>query len=211
MSDLLDNLARWAIEVVYAFGYLGVAFLTALAHLHVPIPTPLFLPLAGFLVSQGRFSFLPVLVASTAGAVAASLVLYVIGLWIGEESLRRLIKWTERFKLGSGSHLEKATKVFEQHGGKAIVISHLIPGIGALIAIPAGLKRMPILGRFTACTILGSGVWNAAFIGLGWVLGDQWTLVEQNASIVEYVVLGTAIAVGILWYLRRQRKAHRGE
>src|SRR5437588_12037442 len=127
MSDLLGNLARWAIDAVYSFDYLGVAFLTALAHLHLPIPTPLFLPLTGFSVSQGRFSFVAVLVASTAGAVAASLVLYLIGLWIGEESLRRLIKRAEGFKLVSGSQLEKASEAFEQHGGKAIVISHLIP------------------------------------------------------------------------------------
>ena len=209
MSDLLGDLALWAIDAVYSFGYLGVAILTALAHLHLPIPTPLFLPLAGFLVSQGRFSFVAVLGASTAGAVAASLVLDLIGLWIGEQSLRRLIKRAERFKVVSGSDLEKASEAFDQHGGKAIVISHLIPGIGALIAIPAGLKRMPILGRFTACTILGSGLWNGAFIGLGWVLGARWTLVERNAPIVEYVILGTAIAIGILWYLRRWRKGHR--
>jgi membrane protein DedA with SNARE-associated domain len=150
-----------------------------------------------------------VLAASTAGAVVASLVLYLIGLWIGEASLRRLIKRAERFKLVSGSDLEKASEAFERHGGKAIVISHLIPGIGALIAIPAGVKRMPVLGRFTACTIVGSGLWNGAFIGLGWAFGTRWTLVERNAPIIEYVVLGTAISVSILWYLRRRRKGHR--
>ncbi|MCA1718094.1 MAG: hypothetical protein LC781_15175 [Actinobacteria bacterium] len=41
--------------------------LTALGYLHLLPPTQLVLPLAGFLVGQGRFSFVPVLVASRVG------------------------------------------------------------------------------------------------------------------------------------------------
>ena len=36
-------------------------------------------PLAGFLVGQGRFSFVPLLVWTTAGTVASSLIPYVPG------------------------------------------------------------------------------------------------------------------------------------
>src|ERR687885_2849888 len=100
MSDLFADLARWAVDVVYSFGYVGVFVLIALVNLHLlPVPTQLILALAGFLVGQGRFSFVSVLVASTAGALAASLVLYLLGLWIGEENLYRLVKRFERFKL----------------------------------------------------------------------------------------------------------------
>ena len=62
--------------------------LTTLANLHLPLPSELFLPLAGFLVGQGRFSFALVLAASTAGGVIAALVYYFPGLRIGEERLR---------------------------------------------------------------------------------------------------------------------------
>ncbi len=209
MSTLLGDLAQWAIDVVYASGYVGVAVLVALGYLHLlPLPTQLPLALAGFLVGQGRFSFIVALATSTAGGVAASLVLYLPGLWMGEESLRRLIKRFERFKLVSESDLDKASEMFERHGRKAVLIGHLVPGITALISIPAGIKRMPIFGWFTVYTILGSALWNGTFIVLGWVLGAQWTLVEQYAQIVEYVVLA-AIVGGILWFLWRRRKAHR--
>jgi membrane protein DedA with SNARE-associated domain len=209
MSDLIADLAQWVVDVVYSFGYVGVAVLVALGYLHLlPVPTQLPLSLGGFLVGQGRFSFVSVLVASTAGGTLASLVLYLPGLWMGEESLRRLVKRLERFKLVSESDLDKASDMFERHGGKAVVIGHLIPGITALISIPAGLKRMPIFGRFTVYTILGSALWNGAFIVLGWVLGAQWTLVERYAKIVEYTVLA-AIAGGILWFLWRRWKARR--
>jgi membrane protein DedA with SNARE-associated domain len=200
MSELLADIAQWIIDIVYYFGYIGVATLIALGNLHLPIPTQLVLTFAGFLVGQGRFSFVLVLVAATIGAVFASLVLYYLGLWIGEEGLRRFVGRLEGFRIIFRSDLDKASKVFERHGGKAILIGHLVPGVGALISIPAGLKRMPIFGRFMIYTVLGSTLWNVSFIALGWALGAQWTIVEHYTPILEYAVLA-AIAGAILWFL----------
>ena len=73
MSDLLASIAQWIIDIVYYFGYIGVAVLVALGNLHLPIPTQLVLPFAGFLVGQGRFSFALVLAASTAGLLSGPL------------------------------------------------------------------------------------------------------------------------------------------
>src|SRR5215212_9760492 len=91
MSGLLPNVVEWASDVAYSFGYLGIAFLVMLGNLHLPVPTELTLPLAGFLVGQGRFSFFPALVWTTVAAVASSLVLYFPGRWFGEERLRRFV------------------------------------------------------------------------------------------------------------------------
>jgi membrane protein DedA with SNARE-associated domain len=206
MNDLLAALAQWAVEVIYSSGYLGVFILTTLIGLHLlPLPTQPILALAGFLVGQGRFSFVLVLVASTMGETVSSLGLYYLGHWIGEKSLRRLVGRLERFKLVFTSDLDKASEAFEQHGGKAILIGHLVPAVGALISIPAGIRRMPILRRFMFYTVLGSTIWNGAFIILGWILGAQWASVEQYAPIMEYTVL-VAMVGGILWLLWRRWK-----
>ncbi len=209
MSDLLGNIAQWAVDVVYSFGYVGVAVLIGLINMHLlPVPTQLVLGLAGFLVGQGRFSFVLVLVASTVGAVAASLVTYAVGAWIGEENLRRVIKRFERFKLIFVADLERSSEVFEKHGGKAILIGHLFPGIGALISIPAGIKRMPIFGRFMVYTLLGCILWNGGFIVLGLLLGSNWPVVKEYASIIEYAALA-AIVGGVLLLLWRRWKAYK--
>ena len=198
MTDLLADLAQWAIDIVYAFGYVGVAVLIGLVNLHLlPIPSQLILGLAGFLIGQGRFSFVLVLVASTLGAMAASLVLYALGLWIGEESLRKFFGRIERFKLVFVADLERASEVFEHHGGKAILIGHIFPGIGALISIPAGITRMPILGRFMAYTVCGCILWNGAFILLGLALGSNWPVRKHYTSVLEYAALA-AIVGGVL-------------
>jgi membrane protein DedA with SNARE-associated domain len=206
MSSLIADIGHWVVEVVYSSGYVGVAVLVALGYLHLIVPTQLVLPLAGFLVGQGRFSFIPVLLWATAGGVAASIALYFPGLWMGEDPLRRFVKRFGRYVFVYESDLDKASDLFERHGGKAVLIGHLIPGITALISIPAGIKRMSLYGRFLLYTIIGSALWNGAFIVLGWALGANYTLIERYAPIIEYTMLA-AIVGGIVWFVWRRRKS----
>jgi membrane protein DedA with SNARE-associated domain len=208
VGELLAHLARWVADVVHSFGYVGVFVLIVLGDLRLPIPTELTLPLAGFLVGQGRLSFIPVLLTATAARVTTSLILYTLGLRIGGDRLRRLIKRFERFKLLYTSDLDKASKVFERHGGKAVLIGHLVPGVGALISVPAGFKRMPIRWRFLGYTALGGTLWSGTLVGLGWALGSRWRMVELYASFIGYAVLA-AVVVGVIWLLRRRWKTHR--
>jgi len=208
MGSLLAELAGWVFDVVHSFGYVGVFVLVLAGSLFLPIPTELTLPLFGFLVGQGRLSFVLVVVTGTAARVGAALIFYSLGLRIGEARLRRLIERVERTKLLFGSDLDRASAAFERHGGKAILIGHLIPGVGALISVPAGLKRMPIRWRFLGYTFLGGTSWTATLVGLGWALGRRWRIVEFYASFVGFAVL-TVLVLGIVWLLWRRWKAHR--
>jgi membrane protein DedA with SNARE-associated domain len=205
MGEMLALLARWVTDVVHSFGYVGVFVLIVLGDLRLPIPTELTLPLAGFLVGQGRLSLVPVLLTATAARLTTSLILYALGLRIGGERLRQLIKRFERFGLISTSDVDRASDVFERHGGKVVLIGHLIPGVGALISLPAGLKRMPLRWRFLVYTILGGTLWTGTLVGLGWALGRRWRMVEVYASFVGFAVLAVLV-LGILWLLWRRWK-----
>jgi membrane protein DedA with SNARE-associated domain len=206
LSQLVSDLAQWIVEAVYYFGYPGVAFLMMLSNLQL-IPSQLVLPLAGYLVGEGRFSFPLVLMASTAGAVAGALILYASGYWLGEERIRRFIKRFGRFVAVGESDLDKASQWFDRHGGEAVLISRLVPGVGNLSSVPAGIEQMSVW-RFVVLTALGNGLWNSGLISVGWALGVQWPLVKQYAPIIEYAVLA-AIAGGILWFLWRRWKTYR--
>jgi membrane protein DedA with SNARE-associated domain len=203
MGSLLAELARLVLDVVHSFGYVGVFVVVLMGSLYLPVPTELTLPLLGFLVGQGRLTFVPVVLTATAARVCAALVFYALGLRIGEARLRRLIGRAERTKLVYGSDLDKATGAFVRHGGTAILIGHLIPGVGPLISVPAGLKRMPIRWRFLAFTLVGSTLWTGALVGLGWTLGKRWREVEFYASLVGFAVL-ILLASGVLWFLWRR-------
>src|SRR5918993_2385867 len=207
MGGVLTDLVRWVIEVVQSLGYVGVFVLILAGSLSLPVPTELTLPLFGFLIGHGRLSFIPVVVTATAARVCAALILYAVGLRLGEARLRRVVKRFERSKLLFVSDFDRASRVFERHGGKAILVGHLIPGVGALVSVPAGLKRMPLRWRFLGYTILGCTLWNSTLIGLGWALGSRWRIVEAFTSFVGAAVLTVFIAATLL-FLWRRRKAH---
>ena len=205
MGGLLADLVRWVFDVVHSFGYVGVFVLILTGSLYLPVPTELTLPLLGFLVGHGRLSFVPVLLTAIAARVSAAMIFYILGLRIREARLRRLIK---RSRLVFVSDLEAASSVFERHGGKAILVGHLIPGVGALVSVPAGLKRMPLRWRFLGYTVLGCTLWNGSLIGLGWTLGRRWRIVELYASFVGLAVL-TILVLGSLWFLWRRWRFYR--
>ena len=207
MGGVLTDLVRWVIEVVHSFGYVGVFILILSGSLFLPVPTELTLPLIGFLIGHGRLSFMPVLLTATAARVCASLILYAVGLRLREARLRRVAERLERSKLLFISDLEGASKVFERHGGKAILVGHLIPGVGALVSVPAGLKRMPLRWRFLGYTITGCTIWNSTLICLGWALGGRWRIVEVFTSFVGTAILAIVLAA-TLWFFWRRRKAH---
>jgi membrane protein DedA with SNARE-associated domain len=205
MGGVLTDLVRWVFDVVHVFGYVGVFVLILSGSLFLPVPTELTLPLLGFLVGHGRLSFVPVLLTATAARVSAAMIFYILGLRIREARLRRLIK---RSRLLFVSDLQTASGVFERHGGKAILVGHLIPGVGALVSVPAGLKRMPLRWRFLGYTVLGCTLWNGSLIGLGWSLGRRWRIVELYASFAGLAVL-TVLILGALWFLWRRWKTRR--
>ena len=207
MGGVLTDLVRWVIEVVHSLEYVGVFVLILAGSLYLPVPTELTLPLFGFLIGNGRLSFVPVLLAATAARVCAALVLYSVGYRLKEARLRRVIEPFERSKLLFVSDFDTASAVFERHGGKAILVGHLIPGVGALVSVPAGLKRMPLRWRFLGYTILGCSIWNASLIGLGWALGGRWRIVEVFTSFVGAAVLIVLISATV-WFFWRRRKVH---
>ena len=211
MGGLLADLVRWVFDVVHSFGYVGVFLLILAGSLFLPVPTELTLPLLGFLVGHGRLSFFPVLLTATVARVSASLIMYEVGLRISEVRLRRLVKRLEHSRLVFVSDLEGASRVFEQHGGKAILVGHLIPGVGALVSVPAGMKRMPLRWRFLGYTILGCTLWTGTLIGLGWALGGRWRIVEAFTSFVGTAVLILLVAAILFFFWRRRRTQGRAK
>lgn len=184
-----------------------MAVLVALGNIRlVPIPAELTLPLAGLLVGEGQLTFVLVLLWTTVASVIVSVILYLLGFWVGEESLRRFIRKFGRFVFVYESDLDKTCEMFRRHGGIACLVGRLIPGVTVLISIPAGIERMPIYGRFMIFTILATIAFNGAFVGIGWALGNHWDIVVQYAAIVNYVTIA-AIAGGILWFVGSRWKA----
>jgi membrane protein DedA with SNARE-associated domain len=199
------GLTGWVAGVVESLGEFGVGLLVALESVVPPIPSEVVLAMAGYLASQDRFNLVGVWIAATAGSLAGALLLYWLGAAIGEPRLRR---WMERVPLVDPEDLDSADRWFDRYGRWAVLFGRMVPIVRSLISVPAGADRMP-LGQFSAFTTLGSGVWNAIFVGAGFALGSQWQQVERYSrwfDIAVFVILGGLIAYWVIGQVRRRRR-----
>jgi membrane protein DedA with SNARE-associated domain len=201
-------MAEWVFSIVDRMGEIGVGLLIFLENLIPPIPSEAILPLAGFRARTGALNVWLVWPAATIGSVLGALVLYGVGAWLGYDRLRALAgkRW---FFITSQKDLDRGEKVFSEHGGKMVLFGRCVPLIRSVVSIPAGIDRMP-LPRFLLLTAIGSGVWNAIFIGLGWILGDNWGRVQGWLGPVSYVVLGLVV-VGLIWLAIRKVRQRSGQ
>lgn len=199
----ISSLTSWAVDVVESFGYVGVALMVALENLFPPIPSEVVLPMAGFLVGQDRFSFIPVTIAATIGSVVGAVILYGVGQLLGEHRLRALVRRYGKFFLLDEHDLDKTYAWFTRHGSTAVLLGRLVPGIRSLISIPAGLVRMS-MARFILYTAIGSTIWNIILISAGWALGREWERVEQYTDLLQYMVIVTGILLAS-WYVWKRR------
>jgi membrane protein DedA with SNARE-associated domain len=192
-------------SIVDRLGAAGVGLLILLENIVPPIPSEVILPLAGFRARTGGVNVVAVWPAATAGSVLGALLLYGLGAWLGYDRLHRLAghRW---FVFVSQKDMERGERVFERHGGKVVLLGRCVPFLRSVVSIPAGISGMPLV-RFVVLTAVGSGIWNAAFLALGWVLGENWDQVEGVLGPVSYVVLAL-LAVGlVVLMVRRVRSA----
>jgi len=196
--------ADWIFGTIDRLGSWGVGLLILLENLIPPIPSEVVLPLAGFRSSTGALNVFAVWSAATMGAVAGALLLYGLGGWLGYDRLHRLAghRW---FVLASQDDLDRGHELFDRHGGKVVLLARCVPFLRSVVSIPAGISGMP-LRRFTALTAIGSGLWNAVFIALGWWLGEHWDRVQTWLGPVSYIVIGLLV-VGLIVLIVRKRRA----
>ena len=197
----------WVVDFVDRLGEVGVGLLIFLENVIPPLPSEVVLPFAGFAAERGSINGPLAWVAATVGSLAGALVLYAIGALIGEQRLRVLAgkRW---FVFFGEKDLDRGLAFFDRHGGKVVFLARFIPLLRSIVSVPAGIDRMP-LPRFVVLTAVGSGIWNAVFIGAGWVLGDRWDQVEGVVGPVSKVVVALVVVAVIALVIRqlRQRRA----
>lgn len=183
----------WAADFIDAIGLIGVAALVALENVFPPIPSELVLLLTGFNVSETRFGYVGAVIFATLGSVVGAYFLYGIGRLLSEERLEAFLAGIGRFVGLKKSDVHKGFRWFERHGSAVVLFGRLIPVVRSVVSIPAGAEKMPLV-RFSVLTALGSLVWNAIWIAVGWGLGDQW---KKAGSWGDYIQYGAVVLIAI--------------
>jgi membrane protein DedA with SNARE-associated domain len=175
------------IQIITAGGLIAIFLAMAAESGGIPISSEIVVPLGGALASQGKLSFLGVVIAASAGNLLGSLIAYLLVRRYGEVLI---LGPGRRVGLTAG-HLRLANRFFERWGLFAVFAGRLLPVIRTYISFPAGLSRITVV-PFTLATIVGAVPWNLALAFAGYKLGQNY---ERVANALGPFTLPLAILV----------------
>jgi membrane protein DedA with SNARE-associated domain len=195
----------WITNTITALNYWGIALLMFLENIIPPIPSELIMPLAGFTVIQGKLIFFGVVAAGTIGSLVGALPWYYGSRRLGETQLKTWIDQHGKWLNLNNEDINKSQDWFRKYGAAVVLFGRLIPGIRTFISVPAGLQKMPWL-EFLGYSLIGSLCWNLLLTYAGFVLGQNYGLVEQFLGPVAAVVLVGVALFLIVWVVQRKRQ-----
>lgn len=192
-------------DILLDLGYAGLFVLLLAETIFPPIPSEAILPLAGYFVEQGDFSFPLVLLTSTIGSVTGAVILYEASRRGGRPFALRFL----RFARIDPAKLDDADDWFARRGTWVVLFGRCIPGVRSLVSVPAGLLHMSRT-RYLLLTTIGSLAWNTILVTLGYVLGTQWEEVSDVIGPLSKPLLAVVVVgVGgfLVWWGLKHRQA----
>jgi membrane protein DedA with SNARE-associated domain len=202
LADALNAVNEWALSLISALGYPGLAFVMFLENVFPPIPSEIVLPLAGSLTLTNRFSIIGVTLVGALGSIAGAFFFYGLGKWLGEERIRELIAAYGKWLMLSTEDFDKAIDWFDRYDEYVVFFSRMVPVVRSLISIPAGIASMNLV-EFSAYTAVGTALWSFILALAGRLLGQSWPLVSEWIDRYETVVLILLAAVLVFFVANR--------
>jgi membrane protein DedA with SNARE-associated domain len=199
---------EWILSTMTSLGYWGIGLLMFAENLFPPIPSELIMPLAGFTVSQGKMNFVLAVLAGVVGTILGALPWYYAGKLVGERRLKRLADKYGKWITVSGQDIDKAQQWFNRYGNNAVLFCRLVPGVRTLISLPAGISNMPLV-PFLIYSTIGTTLWVTLLTFLGYILGNNYELVDEYLAPVSKIVLVILIVAFVVWVVRKKQKAKR--
>jgi membrane protein DedA with SNARE-associated domain/membrane-associated phospholipid phosphatase len=197
IEDLSKGLGAWTYLLVG-----GLAFLETGAFVGLIAPGEFTVMLGGAVASQGDVS-LPLIIAITwLAAFSGDTVSFLLGARLGRGFL---VRHGERFRITS-ERLKQVEDYFSRYGGRTILVGRFIGLVRALAPFIAGSSRLPYR-NFAPFSILGTGLWSAALILIGYFAAqslDTVTNVVGKGLFVFAIVVGVVVALVLAYRFLRE-------
>jgi membrane protein DedA with SNARE-associated domain len=194
----VETLQHW----IDLYGYAGLFFALIFGIIGLPVPDESLLTLSGYLVSVGRFQFIPTFCVAALGSLTGITCSY----WIGRAGGYRLIhKYGPRFHL-TEERLLAVNKWFDRIGKWTLTVGYFIPGVRHFTALIAGASnlRYPV---FAAFAYTGGVIWALTFITLGYSLGATWSQNFRSGYRIPLAIAAIVVfvVVALIWFFKRKK------
>lgn len=184
-------------------GYLAVAGFVLFEDFGVPVPGETILIVGAVYAATGRLSLPLIVLLGFVAAVTGDNIGFAVGRFGGRPLLARY----GRYVLLSPARLDKATGLFDRHGGKIIVAARFIEGLRQASGIVAGVAGVR-WRRFLAFNAIGAGLWVGLWTSIGYSAGGHIGEIYRYATRYDtYLAIGIAVAA-LAYVIRRLSRMH---
>ncbi len=185
ITSLIDHYGALAVFVFVVFENFGV-----------PIPGETMLVVAAAYAASGHISIALVIVCCIAGVWTGCTLSYLAGRSGGVALMTRL-HVPER-------HLARAETYMTRWGGYTVLFGRYVAFLRSYIGWLAGINRMrPV--PFYLWNLAGATAWTLTFAALGYLLGNNWKLIEQKLGVGVVVIISAAVVLYVLYKRRAAR------
>lgn len=193
------------------YGYLAV-FVGTLgentALLGLLLPGNSLVLLAAVYARLGTLNLGWVILLASLGTILGYHIDYLLGRFV----LARVANGWSASRLGRrirlAGRLRLARRLIAKHGGKAILMSHLMGQIRSFVALSAGMTRMKYR-RFLGYELVAAALWNTAFCLLGYLLAAEIDQLQMLIERAGWALLGVLVLLFLAWRFFRERIKHR--
>ena len=196
-------LAHYATLLLQHFGYAGLALGLIISTMGL-FSSEVVLLLGGAAVRQGSMNLVAVVVIAVVAQVVGGLISYSIGRYGGVPLIERY----GRYVLLSKHDLDRAHRWFGRHGRTATLFGYCLPFIRGYVGYAAGIAEQA-RATFMASAFVGSLIWSAVTLSLGYYLASHLNAIEKVIQPVSYLLaLAVVAAIAfLLWQRLRERRA----
>ena len=184
---------------VTTYGYGALFGLLILGIVGLPVPDETLLVFCGYLISQGKLGMTETYLAALAGTCCGITVSYIIGRTAGLVAVHRF----GRYLRIDQRHLDRVHRWFDHSGHWALFGGYYIAGVRHFTAIIAGASKLEF-HIFALYAWGGAMTWVAAFLTLGYLIGEQWRTVAELVHRYLTYASGLAIALAVLFFAGRR-------
>jgi len=185
-------LKQYFIRMVLQYGNTGILIGLILEFIGLPVPGETMMSLLGYLVFRNAGTSIVIsTLFAVIGTFTGSLAAYAISCRYGEDIILKYGKYVKITKDG----LDKLKCSFARKQALFLLFGRYVPGVRHLVPYVSGISKLKPM-RFVIYNFIGSLFWCASFIGLGYLLGDRWRMVERLFK--AYTLIIVLLAVFIL-------------
>jgi membrane protein DedA with SNARE-associated domain len=194
---MILNILEFITGLISSWGYAGIFVTMTLESALIPIPSEAVIPFAGFLAYMGEMNIWLIVLVSSLANVTGSIIAYEIGKYLGRGFVERYGKYV----LLNMGHLQLIERWFDKYGSLTVLFCRMLPLVRTVNALPAGIGKMNF-PKFCIFTFIGSIPWNLALVFVGYVLKENWSILEKYSLYID--ILAVFVAAAVIFYIVRR-------